>query len=116
MRGIIRPRHPSPLLSMTLAHRIAAFAAGAAILGAAATATATATPTVRFHLELTKSDPKAKDSLAAAPKAITLWFTEAPELKVTSIKLTDAKNVAVALDSVRKAQASLGPTAKTAIT
>ena len=42
---------------------------------------------VRLHLRLVKSEPAANDTLRTAPTTIKLWFTEPPELAVTSVKL-----------------------------
>jgi methionine-rich copper-binding protein CopC len=48
-------------------------------------------PTSAFHLALKRSDP-AKDSVVTkAPTAIRLWFTQKPEMAVTTISLLDAK-------------------------
>jgi methionine-rich copper-binding protein CopC len=41
----------------------------------------------RLHLRLIKSEPAANDTLTTAPTTVKLWFTEPPELAVTSIKL-----------------------------
>ncbi len=56
---------------------------------------------VAFHLRLTKSEP-ARDQVVSAPTAIRLWFSMAPELAVTTIKLADAAGTAVALSAVRR--------------
>ncbi len=40
-----------------------------------------------FHLKLSKSEPAADARVAASPTAVKLWFTQRPELSVTSIKL-----------------------------
>lgn len=40
-----------------------------------------------FHLKLSKSEPTANARLAAAPTEVKLWFTQRPELTVTSIKV-----------------------------
>jgi hypothetical protein len=57
---------------------------------AVAMMTAGATASTRRHTQLAKSEPAANDTLAAAPKAIKLWFSEKVELKVTTVKLRDA--------------------------
>jgi hypothetical protein len=50
-----------------------------------------------FHLGLKRSEP-AKDAIVTkAPTAITLWFTERPELAVTTISLLDANSAKVVL-------------------
>jgi methionine-rich copper-binding protein CopC len=49
-----------------------------------------ATTAARFHTKLLKSTPAANDTLATAPTAISLWFNEQVELKVTTVKLSGA--------------------------
>jgi methionine-rich copper-binding protein CopC len=63
------------------------------------------------HLHLVKSEPAANDTLHAAPTAIRLWFTERPELAVTSIRLASAAGVAVALGPVTADTAATAPIA-----
>ncbi len=72
------------------------------IMPAAFAATAAASPTSAaveqsFHTHLTKSEPSANDTLAVAPRAVRLWFTEKVELVVTTVKLTDAAGAAIPL-------------------
>src|SRR5262249_49974381 len=66
-----------------------------------------------FHVHLVRAKPAENDTLAAAPKAITLWFSEAPELALTSIKVTRADQKELALDALTKGEqaASNGGTA-----
>lgn len=62
------------------------------------TVAAAASPsTVRrlLHTHLTKSEPSANDTLAVAPRALRLWFSEKVELPVTTVKLTDAAGAAI---------------------
>jgi copper resistance protein C len=40
-----------------------------------------------LHLKLTRSEPIANGSLAASPREIRLWFSQRPELSVTTIKV-----------------------------
>jgi hypothetical protein len=54
-------------------------------------------PEARRHVHLVRSEPAAHDTLTSAPKAITLWFSEGVELKVTTVKLADAAGKAVPL-------------------
>lgn len=61
-----------------------------------------------FHLRLTKSDP-AKDQVVAAPSVIRLWFSLAPELAVTTIRVTDGEGKAIALSPVRRGSAANAP-------
>jgi len=41
-----------------------------------------------LHLKLSRSEPAANAVLTAAPRQVKLWFTQKPELTVTSIKVT----------------------------
>jgi methionine-rich copper-binding protein CopC len=50
-----------------------------------------------FHLHLLKSAPAANATMTAAPEAIRLWFSQPPELAVTSVKVTGPGSAAVAL-------------------
>ena len=60
--------------------------ASLAVLALAASASAA---TFR-HTRLVKSEPAANDTLAAAPKAVKLWFSEKVELGITTVKLANA--------------------------
>lgn len=74
----------------------AAFAAAAAAVlfaGAAAPASARSA----FHLRLLRSDPAADTTVATPPAAVRLTFSEAPELAVTTVRLTGPGDRAVAL-------------------
>jgi methionine-rich copper-binding protein CopC len=82
--------------------RLAAFTLAVGTLGAAApTAGADSAlapdATAARHAHLVKSEPTANDTLAAAPKALKLWFSEKVELGVTTLKLTDAAGTALPL-------------------
>ncbi|HEX8244412.1 MAG TPA: copper resistance CopC family protein [Longimicrobium sp.] len=59
-------------------------AAAPAVRGAAGEARAEAA----FHLRLVRSAPASDATLPPGPCHIELWFTEAPELAVTSVRLT----------------------------
>ena len=72
----------------------------AAVLCAAAPATASST----FHLHLLRSDPAADATLATAPAALRLTFSEAPELAVTSVRLRGPGDRAVALGRLVRAR------------
>ena len=50
-----------------------------------------------FHLHLLKSTPAANTTVTAAPDSIQLWFSQKPELGVTSVKVTGPGNTTVAL-------------------
>lgn len=51
------------------------------------------------HANLVSSDP-AKDATIASPKQITLRFSEALEMKVSGLKLTDIDGKSVAIKAV----------------
>lgn len=53
------------------------------------------------HLRLVKSAPAADTTLVASPAAITLWFSQAPTLRLTRISLTDAAGVKAQLSPVK---------------
>jgi copper resistance protein C len=69
-----------------------------ALVGAARPNAASA----RMHTHLKKSDPAANDTLASAPHAVRLWFTEKVELPVTAVRLTDASGVVVRLATLAR--------------
>ncbi|MFI5234536.1 MAG: copper resistance protein CopC [Gemmatimonadales bacterium] len=46
-----------------------------------------ARPSAFFHLHLKRAEPGINDTIAVAPKAIRLWFTETPEAAVAGIAL-----------------------------
>jgi copper transport protein len=60
------------------------------------------------HARLTRSDPAAKAQLATMPSAIRLWFSEAPELALSSITLKDSAGVVVALGPLAADTSKLG--------
>ena len=56
------------------------------------------TPALLFaHAHLLRSSPAAHASLATPPAGLSLWFSEKPELGLTSIQLADSSGSAVAL-------------------
>lgn len=57
-----------------------------------------------LHLKLDKSDPKADSTLAASPKAVSLWFSQEVELPATKISLTDAGKKEIATKALAKAE------------
>jgi copper resistance protein C len=64
-----------------------------------------------FHLHLLKSSPPANASVATPPDSIRLWFSQAPELKVTSVKITGPGSAAIALAPLARADSSAVVTA-----
>lgn len=81
---------------MTVARRrrLACVAACAAILAVPAV--------VWAHAHLIRSDPSANAQLETSPRAIRLWFSEAPELAFTQVLLLASDSAHVPLDSVVK--------------
>jgi methionine-rich copper-binding protein CopC len=75
--------------------------AAAALLAAGVAAPAHADSA--FHLRLLRSDPAADATVHGSPAAIRLTFSEAPELAVTSVRLTGPGNRAVALGRLARA-------------
>ena len=65
---------------------------------AIAAAAVLATPAILFaHARLVRSSPAANDSLPVAPTSLSLWFSEKPELRFTSIQLLDSAGASLAL-------------------
>lgn len=65
-----------------------------------------------FHTHLIKSEPADNDTLSASPTAVKLWFTEDPELAVTSIKLLmpmGSDSMRLALSQVHRDAAAHSP-------
>jgi methionine-rich copper-binding protein CopC len=64
------------------------------------------------HLKLIRSEPLANAHLSASPTDVKLWFTQRPELTVTSIKVksgTGAAAVERALAPLSRAPAANSP-------
>ena len=53
------------------------------------------------HLRLVKSAPAADEALAESPAAITLWFNQAPTIRLTRITVTDASGAKIPLAAVK---------------
>ena len=83
------------------------FRRGATIVLAGVAICALAAWAAPFHLHLVKSMPAANATVAAAPDSIRLWFSQPPELKVTSVKVTGPGTAAVALAPLAKRDSSL---------
>jgi methionine-rich copper-binding protein CopC len=49
------------------------------------------------HIHLMRSSPSANDTVATAPTALRFWFSERPELAVTTVKLSAAGGTMVPL-------------------
>jgi copper transport protein len=69
-----------------------------ALIAACAVVALIATPVIAFaHARLVRSAPAANESLSAPPNGISLWFSERPELRFTSVQLLDSAGRAIAL-------------------
>jgi hypothetical protein len=93
------------LTSFYAMSKFAAFAAASAIMIAASPThlqRTAANDAEHFHAHLKRSIPAANDTLATAPGALDLWFTEEPEVAVTVIGLSDASGRAVSLAKPRQ--------------
>jgi methionine-rich copper-binding protein CopC len=62
----------------------------------------------RFHTRLTRSNPAADSTLAAAPKAIELWWNEKPEVELTTVTVQGADSSKIALGKVRASSDMMG--------
>ncbi|HSU16913.1 copper resistance CopC family protein [Longimicrobium sp.] len=83
--------------------RISMFVAAAVIAAGAVAARPLATRAeaeAAFHLRLVRSTPAEDAALPPGPCHIELWFTEAPELRVTSLHLTGANGRQVPLTAL----------------
>ena len=74
----------------------------AALAAIAITALAAGAWAAPFHLHLLKSAPAANATITAAPDSIELWFSQEPEIKVTTVKVTGPGNATVALTPLAK--------------
>jgi len=61
------------------------------------------------HLHLLRSEPSANDTVAAAPAALKFWFSQRPELAVTTVKLASSAGAAVALAPLAVDTGANGP-------
>lgn len=65
-----------------------------------------------MHMKLSRSEPAANQTLPASPTEVKLWFTQRPELTVTSVKLRSgagASAVERALAPLARAVADSAP-------
>ena len=80
----------------------------AVIASVAAVAVVLITPGVlRAHARLTRSDPAAKATLSAAPTKIRLWFSEAPEIAMSRLTLTDSVGAEIPLGKLERGSEKL---------
>lgn len=75
---------------------------GAALLPAAASA-------ARLHLALRRAEPAANAQVAGPVRELRLWFTQRAELRVTTVKVTDAKGAEVATGALARGDAADAP-------
>jgi copper resistance protein C len=80
---------------------------GVALAATAAAVLASSAWSAPFHLRLLKSTPAANATIPAPPASIQLWFSQAPELAVTSVKVTGPGSVAVPLATLAGGDSSL---------
>ena len=67
------------------------------------------TPAVLWaHARLTRSEPSAKARLEAAPTVVRLWFSEAPELAVSSVVVKDSTGAVMAVGPLERDTSKLG--------
>jgi methionine-rich copper-binding protein CopC len=86
---------------MSISRRAFTLALSIAAIFAVASAPASL-EAARRHVHLKKSTPADKETLAAAPKYVSLWFSEKVDLKLTTLKLADAKGVATTLGVLKR--------------
>jgi methionine-rich copper-binding protein CopC len=79
----------------------------AALVSACAAVLVLAAATEPFHLHLVKSAPAPNAVVGAAPDSIRLWFSQPPELGVTSVKVTGPANAIVPLAPLAKRDSAL---------
>ena len=60
-----------------------------------------------MHLRLVKSTPREGERVTALPSEIRLWFSQKPEMGLTTIKLLRADSTMVDLGKVRETDDSL---------
>jgi methionine-rich copper-binding protein CopC len=75
-------------------------AASALWVGLAVSLTAGLPASAYAHPRLTRSDPAAAQRLTAMVSMLRLWFSERPELPLTSVVLSDSAGKAIALGAV----------------
>jgi methionine-rich copper-binding protein CopC len=108
--------------SAQLARRRAGLIASVALLSVGAVAAAS--PPVRLggtpaaprqlsrslrHLHLERSEPAANDTVASAPAAVKLWFSEQPEIAVTTIRLSATGGSAISLAPLTRDTGATAP-------
>ena len=64
---------------------------------------------LRRHLHLERSEPAANDTVASAPAAVRLWFSEQPELAVTTVRLSATGGSAIVLAPLTRDTGATAP-------
>lgn len=62
-----------------------------------------------LHLALLRSSPVADTVLTASPSDIRLWFSQAPEMAATTIRLTAGSGTVMSLDKPQRDEADDAP-------
>jgi methionine-rich copper-binding protein CopC len=79
----------------------------ALVVAATTTVTVLAGARSAFHLHLVKSAPAASATVPTSPESIRLWFSQSPELAVTTVKVTGPGSAAVALAPLASGDSAL---------
>jgi len=79
----------------------------ASLVAASAAVFAVSAWSAPFHLHLVKSVPAANATVRAAPDSIRLWFSQAPELKLTSVKVTGPRTTVVPIAPLAERDSAL---------
>jgi methionine-rich copper-binding protein CopC len=64
---------------------------------------------VSRHVHLLRSEPAANDTLHVAPTVIRLWFSQAPELAITTVRLATVSGKSIAVGRPARDTASDAP-------
>ena len=93
----------------TLVRAGAALLLSGAVLFAGSLASRSASATTLPHLSLLRSSPVADTTLTASPTDIRLWFSQAPEMAATTVRLTASSGTVMALDKPQRDKAEGAP-------
>jgi methionine-rich copper-binding protein CopC len=61
---------------------------------------ATAADVTRFHLELTRAEPRKNDTVMVSPAEIKLWFSESVQPKAVTVRLANPQRELVAIGAI----------------
>lgn len=62
-----------------------------------------------FHLRLVRAEPAPNARIAAPPAELRLWLSQRPTLRVTTVRLLDARGAAVPTGALTMASAADAP-------